>query len=29
MTMSVGWDGIMLSNIEAGKTGGKGNILVV
>ena len=29
MTMSVGWDGDMLSKIEAGMKGGKGNILGV
>ena len=29
MTMSVGWDGNVLSKIEAGKKGGKGNILGV
>ena len=29
MTMSVGWDGDMLSKIEAGKKGGKDNILGV
>ena len=29
MTMSVGWDSDVLSKIEAGKTGGKSNILCV
>ena len=27
MTMSVGWDGDVLSKIETGKKGGKGNSL--
>ena len=29
MTMSVGWNGDVLSKIEAGKKGGKGNIFGV
>ena len=29
MLMSVGWDGDVMSKIEAGKKGGKGNILGV
>ena len=29
MSMSVGWDGDVLSRIEVGKKGGKGNVLGV